>query len=226
MITTTQDAAGVSVSTGRRDAGVAEDYYSLFHWLRSVGGPSESAPMSVGITSCAPRAGVSTVAANLAIAAAQVSDQPVLLLDLGSPRQAMTTRLSAAGDGFRVVSDPAQISASIRPSRFENLSVLDASTAGSLRGWNLDCNKATELLRAVENDFGFIVVDLPPVDSSQCFVTAGALHGVLLVMEAERTRSDIAVRAKQRLADSRANILGIILNNHPQHLPQWLETRL
>src|SRR5262245_3791588 len=93
MITTTQEAAAAPVSTSRRDVGVAEDYYSLFHWLRSVGS-SETAPMAVGITSCTPQAGVSTVAANLAIAASQVSDQPVLLLDLDIPRHALPARMA------------------------------------------------------------------------------------------------------------------------------------
>ena len=81
-------------------------------------------------------------------------------------------------------------------------------------------------MRSLENDFGFIVADLPTVESSLCFVSAGLLSGVLLVMEAERTRSDIAARANQRLVDARANVLGIVLNKHPQHLPNWLEARL
>jgi Mrp family chromosome partitioning ATPase len=69
-------------------------------------------------------------------------------------------------------------------------------------------------------------LDLPTVESSLCFVTAGSLSGVLLVVEAERTRTETAIRAKQRLIDARASVLGVILNKHPQHMPGWLEARV
>ncbi len=228
MITPTQDAAAASIARNGCDKRVAEHYYSLVHWLRTVGDSSGTGAKSIGVTSCASGAGVTTVAANLAIAGAQISEQPVLLLDLSSARPAPATRFSLAGDLdlCDALADASQYGACVRPSPIANLSILAANSASDLQRLNIDSPKANDLLQMLGNDFGFIVVDLPTVESSLCFVTAGLLNGVLLVMEAERTRSDIAARAKQRLVDARANVLGIVLNKHPQHLPTWLEARL
>ncbi len=114
----------------------------------------------------------------------------------------------------------------VTESPLQNLSLLGADAANEPWPLSLDSAKLNGLLQSLDNDFGFIVVDLPTVESSLCFVAAGLLNGVLLVIEAERTRSETAARAKQRLLDARANVMGVILNKHPQHLPNWLEARL
>ena len=228
MITSTRNAAVTSVVRNGCDRPVGEHYYSLVHWLRTVGDASGVAPKTIGITSCANGAGVSTVAANLAIAAAQISHEPVLLLDLSGARPELAKRSgkSGAADLREAPDDVSQYGERIEPSPIANLSLLVANFPRDVRALEMDFAKGNDLVGTLENDFGFIVVDLPTVESSLCFVTAGLLSGVLLVMEAERTRSDTAARAKQRLIDARANVLGIILNKHPQHLPNWLESRL
>jgi Mrp family chromosome partitioning ATPase len=223
MITLTQRAAATTNRNGNH-ARVAEYYYSLVHWIRSVGDGSGVVPKSIGITSCAPGAGVSTVASNLAIAAAQISDQPVLLLDLSSPR-GYAGRATAEADLSEVLADVSRASEHIRPCGIDNLSVLSLNGGGGLQALSADCGKINDLVRRLEGEFGFVVVDLPTVDSSLCFVAAGSLNGVLLVMEAERTRIETAARAKQRLIDARAWVLGVVLNKHREHVPNWLEAR-
>jgi Mrp family chromosome partitioning ATPase len=180
---------------------------------------------TIGVTSCAPRAGVSTVAANLALAAAQAIVRPVLLLDLSSTRPVLAERLNVSGDlGLR-----AALAGDVRPgecvkaSPTANLFLLGANEAGAPQQLSLDGGRIYQLLQALEPDFRFIVVDLPPADSALCFAVAGALSGVLLVMEAQRTRYEAAVRAKQRLRYANASMLGVILNEQSDGLPSWLD---
>jgi Mrp family chromosome partitioning ATPase len=229
MITLTPRSARESVPSIRTGGSALEEYRSLVHWLRTMGEMSGTATRSIGVTSCAPRAGVSTVASNLAAAAASSCEQPVLLLNLVSTRQ---TRERRPADSAELTLRDALENVSSLPrehvtaSAIANLSLLTLTEADDPLALKADCDKFNELLRELDGEFGMVVVDLPPVDTSLCFITAGMLSGVLLVFEAERTRSDVAARAKQRLIDARASVFGVILNKNTRHIPAWLDVRL
>lgn len=205
---------------------VVEEYYALVNWLRQVGMPH--GPKTVGLTSCAAQAGVSTVALNLAVAAAEICTEPVLLLDLSTTRAAAAARFSISGDlGLRdALSGRIPPCDCIKPSEVPNLSLLAANESDSAAALNVDFRRVNDILRALEREFQFIVVDLPTTDSSLCFVTVGLLSSVLLVMEAECTSVDVAARAKQRLMHGHANVAGVILNKNRQRIPAWLDSRL
>ncbi len=225
MITLTPDAAARSADGCDLVGRVAEHYYSLAHWLRSRNGSGEST--LVGVTSCTHGSGVSTVAANLAVAAAYRSDRPVLLVDLTGKRPQLAARLSISGElGLeRALAANADPSECVRATPIANLSMLAESDGRAFESMCLDSTQQTVMLRALERDFGLIIVDLPPTDSGLCFATAGTLSGVLLVIEAKRTQSEAALRAKQRLIHANAAVLGIILNKHSRDLPAWLDAR-
>ncbi len=229
MSTLTADfpIAATSVLQNAGGVPVSENYHSLVHWLRAVGDVSGVTAKSIGVTSCSRAAGVSTVAANLALAAAQAGET-VVLLDLSTTRPAIATRYAMPGDlGLRgALADLAHAGDYVKATPVDRFSVLAANLPGEPQPLSLDSASVNGLLRSLENDFSLIVVDLPTVESSLCFVASGLLNGVLLVMEPECTRMDTAARAKQRLMDARASVLGVILNKVPQQLPTWLEARL
>jgi protein-tyrosine kinase len=206
----------------------AEHYYAVVHWIRSTVHATAVEARTIGVTSCNRGAGVSTVAANLAVAAAQTCERPVLLLDLSGTRATLSTRLAASGDlGLREALAPdSQPRQCVKSSPIPNLSLLAMNEVGTPKALSTDGHQVNKLLSELEPDFDLIVVDLPPTDSGLCFAVAGRLNGVLLVIEAQRTRNDTAIRAKQRLIHANAAILGVILNKHSRELPNWLDARL
>jgi Mrp family chromosome partitioning ATPase len=227
MGTLTVDTPTISRSPSTIGGPVSENYQSLVHWLRAVGDVSNVSAKAIGVTSCSQGAGATTVAVNLALAGAQAGEN-VLLVDFSSTRPAIAARLGLSGElGLRdAVADVTHAAEYVTATPLDKLSVLAANLPGEPQSINLDAASINGLLRAVESEYSLIVVDLPTVESSLCFIASGLLNGVLLVMEAERTRIDVAARAKQRLIDARASVLGVILNKSPQHLPSWLEARL
>jgi protein-tyrosine kinase len=238
MITLTQDSAATSTRRGGTGGAVAEQYYALAHWLRPAQDAlaGERAPIqskTIGITSCARGAGVSTVAANLAIAAARTGDQPVLLVDLSGHGSPLTVRTGLKhGDSSGDLGLAAALAGRAEPqdcviaSAIPQLSLLGGADLASSPLSVIDGGRIVDLLRDLERRFSFVVVDLPPTDSGLCFSTAGTLDGVLLVMDGQRTHSGAAVRAKQRLIHANAAVLGIILNHYSLDLPRWLDARL
>jgi Mrp family chromosome partitioning ATPase len=168
---------------------------------------------------------VSTVSADLAIAAAQSGDRPVLLLDASGKRPLLATRTGMKGDLSLPdsLAPESRLSACARPSPISNLSLLAMNETGALLG--SDACGVSEVLKDLKRDFGFIVVDLPHVESGLCFALAGMLDGVLLVVESHRTAEEAAARARQRLLHANANVLGAILNKYRRDLPAWLAGR-
>jgi hypothetical protein len=66
-----------------------------------------------------------------------------------------------------------------------------------------------------------IILDTPSVLSSPLAqALAPTVDGVILVVEAERTRSEVALAAKDALTLAGANILGVVLNKRRYHVPK------
>ncbi|MBI2824600.1 MAG: CpsD/CapB family tyrosine-protein kinase [Planctomycetia bacterium] len=228
MITLTQESA--AALEPRRISGdpLSERYQALVQRLRAAGDLSVNVVKTLGVTSCASGAGATTMAANLAVAAAQIGQEPVLLVDLNIARPALAARFGMSRElGLHEALVEGQPpSDCVKPTPIANLSLLAADRAGDPDALRADRSRINHVLESLERDFGFIVVDLPATESSLCFATAGLLDAVLLVMEAERTRLESAVQAKERLLHAQANVLGVILNKRPQHIPDWLYQRL
>ena len=73
----------------------------------------------------------------------------------------------------------------------------------------------------------WVLFDSPPMNScSDAIALAGKVDGVVLVVESERTRREVALQFKDRLEKSGAHILGVVLNKRKYHVPKWIYRRL
>jgi Mrp family chromosome partitioning ATPase len=52
------------------------------------------------------------------------------------------------------------------------------------------------------------------------------VDGVILVITYDKTRRQVAVRAKKDLEDAGANILGVVINRRKYYIPDWIYRRL
>jgi capsular exopolysaccharide synthesis family protein len=67
----------------------------------------------------------------------------------------------------------------------------------------------------------------PPVNAyDDASALARVVDGVVLVVEAEKTRWEVARSAKERLERAGANIMGAVLNNRRRHIPGWIYRNL
>ena len=83
---------------------------------------------------------------------------------------------------------------------------------------------AVEALRA---NYDWVVVDGAPVTVySDAGILAGWVDGVVLVVEAERTRAEVVTQAKRALEEAGAHIFGAVLNRQRYHIPPALYGRL
>jgi len=179
----------------------------------------------IAVTACYGKEGTSTIAANLAVTLAHHGS--VLLLDANvnkpslhkifrldlSPGLAETLQ---ADDRHSAISKAAQ-----------NLDVL---SAGHLNG-NVPIlmespQNLSELLSSYKRSYRFVVLDSPPVNEKSAALRLSSLvDGVILVVEAERTRWEAVRRVKEQLLQVKANILGIVLNKRRFPIPAFMYRR-
>ncbi len=83
------------------------------------------------------------------------------------------------------------------------------------------------LLLSASETFNLVILDTPPI--TQCAETrylSGKVDGVILVLEAEKTRKHIAIEAKKNIEKAGGKVLGVILNNVKYRIPEWLYRRI
>lgn len=105
--------------------------------------------------------------------------------------------------------------------------VCPVSTFGASPAAVLDSPHLNSFFEKLKQQFDFILVDSPPVSVSAIgLALVHKVDGVVLVVEAEKTRWPVARRAKERIIKAQGNILGIIFNKRRYYIPSFIYKRL
>ena len=81
--------------------------------------------------------------------------------------------------------------------------------------------------KKLKQRFDLILVDSPPATTStDGLAMSSKVDGVILVVEAEKTRWPVAESVKDRITRSGGNILGIVLNKRRFYIPEWIYNKL
>ncbi len=73
----------------------------------------------------------------------------------------------------------------------------------------------------------WVLFDSPPINLfNDSIALAPRVDGVVMVVEAEKTRWEVAQSAKQRIESGNGKILGIVLNKRRYYIPEFIYKRL
>jgi protein-tyrosine kinase len=184
----------------------------------------EGASPVIQLMSATPGEGTSTIARALAFAVAETTGRRVLLLAItATPKRPSEAKngpgLEAVLRGDlgidKALSKPGAAPLFIASLSADSIAGQEVTTA--LRGlWE-------RLLTLVD----VIIVDAPAALTEFAgLAVAGLAGGVLLVVEAERTRSPIVKEAKRLIEAHGGKILGVVLNKRRRYIPRiiyrWL----
>jgi capsular exopolysaccharide synthesis family protein len=82
-------------------------------------------------------------------------------------------------------------------------------------------------LEELKKDFSYVIIDSPPANLYSDAVTLGRLcDGVVLVLQSNSTRRDVARKTKEIFESASVPILGAVLNRRAFPIPQKLYERL
>ena len=108
-----------------------------------------------------------------------------------------------------------------------NLWLLPAGVTGQASTILLNTERLRDRLAELREEFDYLVITAPPLNVfADGMVLGGLVDGVVLVLEADATRREAAVRVTEGLRDSRIPILGAVLNNRKFPIPAALYKRL
>ena len=69
-----------------------------------------------------------------------------------------------------------------------------------------------------------MIFDASPLDAySESFFLASKVDGIVLVVQAERTKKEVVRRIKKELEWAGVNILGVVLNKKKKYIPALIE---
>jgi capsular exopolysaccharide synthesis family protein len=205
------------------DVPSSEEYHRLTQGLIA----SSADLQVVLVVSAVQSEGASTVARNMAKVLSE--SNPTVLLDanLRAPSQHTAFGVEPRPGLIDLVDENAVVDEILRNGSTPGLSLL---TCGGPIERGLYSMSADAVRHAVDNlmsRFRWIVIDGPPVTLySEAVSLAGISDGVILVIQADRTRGEVVEQAKRVLEDGGARILGAVLNRRKHHIPQFIYKRL
>ena len=173
------------------------------------------------VTSTSPDDGKSTTIANLAITFA-AAGSPTVLVDADLRRPHLHTIFGLPNDSglSTLVADLARSKGGgvsrlpLQETQVENLQVLTSGPVPPNPAEILASQRMGELLALLRSKAEYVLIDTPPIIAvTDAAVLAPKVDGVLIVINAGKTKRELAVKARDMLRQVNAHILGVVLNN-------------
>ena len=172
---------------------------------------------AVAFTSANPGEGVSFVARSFAQKIASQTGKRTVVVDAGRLRQLRVAEL---------------IELPNRPSisGLRNLWLLPQQSNGQSHEMTLskaDSDWTSASINALRTTFDYILIDCPSLSSSfDAELLAPEVDGVVIVVEADRTKRDQIMRARNTIELASGKVVAMALNKQRHVVPNWLYRRL
>jgi Mrp family chromosome partitioning ATPase len=173
--------------------------------------------------------GTSTVVREFAGLAAKKLGKSVFILDAeGKTSHARHSFLHITPDSEweEVTRDGTAMEMIVSPGKMD-LEACPAIRATSLAPLNFYSPAICDYWESLKERYDYILIDGAPASLSPDGIEiARKVDGVVLVVEAEKTRWPVVEKLKERILHGGGNILGIVLNKRRFHIPEAIYKRL
>ncbi|MFB3926924.1 MAG: CpsD/CapB family tyrosine-protein kinase [Syntrophales bacterium] len=169
--------------------------------------------------------GTSTIVRELALVAASKKSRTVLLVDEDrkNPKQHTYFGTTAEYSWENTIREGIPIEQAVYRTFSPNLFVTLVSRNAGFEAHSINPSMLTDLWERLTEAFDYILVDSPPMPSSpDSLVLSRMVDGIILVIEAEKTRWPVVECVKEKIVNCRGNILGVVLNKRKYHIPDYI----
>ncbi|HEX5472867.1 MAG TPA: hypothetical protein VFW73_13330, partial [Lacipirellulaceae bacterium] len=176
-------------------------------------GNAKSHSKAVGVVGCGCSSSRSRVAAGLAVQAAHLGANSVLLIDADEQRRRVARRFNINGSpGWHdVLTGAAEADDCVHRQASGKLDVMPPGAQnGHAKNGKPPVPTSAQLAR-IKADYGVVVIDLPAPAALSPIVSPGWLDEAVLVVETDRTRVQSAIRAKETLERAGVRLKGVVL---------------
>ncbi len=199
-----------------------QHYFPLHQQLLHAQSARPDYGLVVAFTSPVPRTGVSYVVKSLATELARHSEKRILVVNLArlqqfGAAQSLHQQRGEFGNLWLLEDDEAEESPSLALTRRE----------AHVTAWQRNPELRQASLEALQMSFDYVLIDCPSLKTSTAAaLLAPSVDGVVLVVEAGRTRREEIQSAQRTLELTKAPFLGFVLNKRKYPVPEWLYRRL
>jgi protein-tyrosine kinase len=208
---------------GAPEVDFEQEMISLYQTIvASLPGVDHPSVLVVGSVS---NEGTSTVARQLAKTVSLRLEKNVLLIDLDRSRPDLHVYVNSkneqTGEDQAGIGDP--VGKTLRRVEESSLYVMPLFERTMVTPGTLDTVKDGAFWEPLKERFELIIVDSPP---AMMFPDGPGIvsqvDGVVLVVEAERTRWQVAQAAKEKIVKHGGNLLGVVFNKRRYYIPQFI----
>ena len=166
------------------------------------------------VTSALPGDGKSTVAANLAIAMAQMGLKTLVVdTDFRKPVLRKVFGIHQAEGLTEFLTDKIGLEKAVARTRVENLTLLPAGAIPPNPSELLGSRKMESLIERLKTEYDYVIFDSPPVLAvTDATLLGSKLDGTVLIVSAGRTDRMALKRTREILGRARANVLGVVMH--------------
>ncbi|MCM0626218.1 CpsD/CapB family tyrosine-protein kinase [Lysinibacillus sp. OL1_EC] len=177
------------------------------------------------VTSATPGEGKSTNAANIGVVFAQEGKRVVIVdADLRKPTMHYTFLLQNARGLSNLLTRHFTISEVVNNTDIANLYVLTSGPIPPNPAELLASTLMGSVIEELKKEFDIIIFDAPPLLSvTDAQILSNKCDGTLLIVNSGVAEYESVLKAKSSLEASKANILGVVLNNYKMPLHQYYE---
>lgn len=206
---------------------VEEGYQRIAQGI--LGQPGWEGKGAVLVASAVHGEGASTVAREIASLLCHNGSARAVLVDanLRSPSQHLAFGLERTGGLSELATQGLAPETAVRRGPGSPLPVVTAGRPAASATAALGLPTLRAAIEQFRARFAWVIVDGPPITVyTDAAILASLVDGVVLVVEAEKTRWEVVSQAKRAIEESGGRILGAVLNRQRYHIPPALYGRL
>ena len=173
--------------------------------------------------------GTSTVARQLARTVSLRIEKSVLLIDLDRSRPDLQVyaNLKQERNIDEIVKCNGEIEEALCQVEESSLYVMPLFQGATMTPRTLEFARGGRFWEPLRERFDLIIVDSPPATMfPEGPGIVSMVDGVVLVVEAEKTRWPVALSVKEKIEQSGGRILGVVFNKRKYYIPGWLYGRI
>ncbi|MBU0481710.1 MAG: hypothetical protein KKG47_11475 [Proteobacteria bacterium] len=107
------------------------------------------------------------------------------------------------------------------------LYVTQVSSQGLPAGIICEMSRIDPLLNRLKEEFDLVLIDSPAaISRPECLLLSPKVDGVVLVVQAQKTRWQTVEKVKDRILAQDGNILGVVLNKRRYPIPEFIYERI
>ena len=169
--------------------------------------------------------GTSTLIREFALTASLHSNKPVLLVegDFARPCQAQAFSIETKPPIDYILKNGKALDGVISQVENSNLFLATLSSKNQRSLTDRSFFQSTDMWKVAREQFSLILIDSSPISvSTDSLALCESVNGVVLIIEAEKTRADVVRNVKQQILMREGKLLGIVFTKRKFHIPKCI----